>query len=46
MDIFTTIVKMSKKLGLSGFASLRDRLPGTFELPLLAQSILHAAASS
>ena len=45
MDIFTTIVQTSKKLGLSAYAYLRDRLSGTLELPPLAQSILQAAAS-
>ena len=45
MDIFTTLVQTSKKLGLSAFAYLRDRLSGTFELPSIAQSILQAAAS-
>jgi Transposase IS66 family len=45
MDIFTTIVQTSKKLGLSAYAYLRDRLSGAFELPSLAQSIRQAAAS-
>ena len=45
MDIFTTLVQTSKKLGLSASAYLRDRLSGSFELPTLAQSILQAAAS-
>ena len=46
MDIFTTLVQTSKKLGLRGaFAYLRDRLSGSLELPTLAQSILQAAAS-
>jgi hypothetical protein len=45
MDIFTTLVQTSKKLGLSAFAYLRDRLSGSLELPPLAQSILQAAAS-
>jgi len=45
MDIFTTLVQTSKKLGLSAYAYLRDRLSGSLELPTLAQSILQAAAS-
>jgi hypothetical protein len=45
MDIFTTLVQTAKKLGLSAFAYLRDRLSGSFELPSLAQSIRQAAAS-
>jgi hypothetical protein len=43
MDIFTTLVQTSKKLGLSAYAYLRDRLSGS--LPTLAQSIQQAAAS-
>jgi hypothetical protein len=46
MDIFTTLVQTAKKLGVSAFAYLRDRLSGTRELPSLAQSILQAAASN
>ena len=45
MDIFTTIVQTAKKLGISAYAYLRDRLSGLFELPTLAQSILQAAAA-
>jgi hypothetical protein len=45
MDIFTTLVQTSKKLGLSAYAYLRDRLSGSFALPSLAQSIHQAAAS-
>jgi len=45
MDIFTTVVQTSKKLGLSAYTYLRDRLSGSLELPTLAQSILQAAAS-
>ena len=44
MDIFTTLVQTSNKLGLSAYAYLRDRLSGSLELPSLAQSILQAAA--
>ena len=39
MDIFTTLVQTAKKLGLSAYAYLRDRLSRRFELPSLAQSI-------
>jgi hypothetical protein len=45
MDIFTTLVQTSKKLGMSAYAYLRARLSGTFDLPSLSQSILQAAAS-
>jgi hypothetical protein len=45
MDIFTTLVQTSKKLGLSAYVYLRDRLSGSLKLPSLAQSILQAAAS-
>ena len=40
MDIFTTLVQTSKKLGISAFAYLRDRLSGSLEMPSLARSIL------
>ena len=43
MDIFTTLVQTSKKLGISAFAYLRDRLSGSLEMPALAQSIRHHA---
>lgn len=45
MDVFTTLVQTAKKLGLSAYAYLRDRLSGSLELPSLAQSISQAAAS-
>ena len=45
MDIFTTLVQTSKKLGVSAYAYLRDRLSRSLELPSLAQSIHQAAAS-
>lgn len=45
MDIFTTLVQTAKKLGLSAYAYIRDRLSGSLRLPTLGQSILHAAAS-
>ncbi len=46
MDIFTTLVQTSKKLGISAFAYLRDRLSGAFEMPSLAQVIQIAAQSA
>ena len=45
MDIFTTLVQTSKKLGLSAYAYLRDRLTRALQLPPLAHSLLQAAAS-
>ena len=38
MDIFTTLVQTSKKLGISAFAYLRDRLSGALEMPSLAHN--------
>ena len=46
MDIFTTLVQTSKKLGVSAFAYLRDRLTGSLDMPSLAQSILQAAQTT
>ena len=46
MDIFTTLVQTSKKLGISAFAYLRDRLSAAFEMPSLAQAIQIAAQSA
>jgi hypothetical protein len=43
MDIFTTLVQTSKKLGISAFAYIRDRLSGALEMPSLAQTILQPA---
>jgi hypothetical protein len=43
MDIFTTLVQTSKKLGISAYAYLRDRLSDEFALPSLAQRITLAA---
>jgi hypothetical protein len=45
MDIFTTLVQTSKKLGQSAYAYLRDRICGSYNLPSLAQSLTQAAAS-
>jgi hypothetical protein len=46
MDIFTTLVQTSKKLSISAFDYLRDRLSGALEMPSLAQSIRIAAQSA
>ena len=46
MDIFTTLVQTCKKLGVSGYAYIRDRLSGRRELPSLAELVLAAAAST
>ena len=45
MDIFTTLVQTSKKLGVSAYTYLCDRLQGTSALPTLSQTITLAAAS-
>ena len=46
MDIFTTLVQTSKKLGVSACEYLRDRLSRRFEMPSLAQCIQQAAQSA
>jgi len=46
MDIHTTLVQTCKKLGVSGYAYIRDRLSGRRELPSLADLIRAAAAPS
>jgi hypothetical protein len=46
MDIFTTLVQTSKKLGISAYEYLRDRLNGRFQMPSLAQCIHQAAQSA
>lgn len=43
MDIFTTVVQTSKKLGVCAYAYLRDRISRRFELPSLVSSIEAAA---
>jgi hypothetical protein len=45
MDVFTTLVQSSKKLGVSAYAYLRARLSGSLAPAALSQSILQAAAS-
>ena len=42
MDIFTTLVQTSKKLGTSAYAYLRDRLRKRFELTSLPETIRSA----
>jgi len=44
MDVFTTLVQTSKKLGVRAYAYLRDRLSGLLEPAALSQSIIQAAA--
>lgn len=44
MDIFTTLVQTSKKLGLSAYEYLRARILDTIPTPSLAQSIRQAAS--
>ena len=46
MDIFATLVQTSKKLGVSAYEYLRDRLSRRFEMPSLAQCIQQAAQSA
>ncbi len=43
MDIFTTLVQTSKKLGISAYAYFRDRISRRFDLAALATSINAAA---
>ena len=44
MDIFTTLVQSCKKLGVSAYAYLRDRLLQAYEIPRLAILLRTAAA--
>ena len=46
MDIFTTLVQTSKKLGISAYTYLRDRLRQQFEFPSLAETIQAAAQNA
>ncbi|MEO8494878.1 MAG: hypothetical protein ABI614_07390, partial [Planctomycetota bacterium] len=46
MDTFTTLVQTAKKLGISAYAYLRDRLRQQFEFPSLAKSIYTAAQNA
>lgn len=46
MDIFTTLVQTAKKLSVSAYAYLRDRLSRRFKMASLAQSIRQAAQSA
>lgn len=43
MDVLTTLVQTSKKLGISAYAYFHDRISRRFELPPLASAINHAA---
>jgi len=45
MDVFTTLVQTSKKLGVSAYAYLQDRLIGAYRMPSLAQIIRQASQS-
>ena len=44
MDIFTTLVQTCKKLGISAYAYLRDRLRRCLAMPSLAATIRTAAS--
>jgi len=46
MDIFTTLVQTSKKLGTSAYAYIRDRLRKRFELTSLAETIKAAVENA
>ena len=46
MDIFTTLVETSKKLGISAHAYFRDRISRRFEFPSLASAIEAAAKTA
>ena len=46
MDIFTTLVQTSKKLRVSAYAYLRDRITRRYAMPSLAQSITLAAQAA
>jgi hypothetical protein len=43
MDVFTTLVQTSKKLGVSAYAYLQDRLSNAYAMPSLAQIIRQAS---
>ena len=45
MDIFTTLIQTCKKLGISAYAYLRDRLTRRYAMPSLADQILAAASN-
>ncbi len=45
IDIFTTLIQTCKKLGISAYAHLRDRLTLRYAMPSLANQILAAASS-
>jgi hypothetical protein len=45
MDLFNTIVQTAKKLGVSSYHYLLDRISGTFAMPSLAELILQRSAT-
>ncbi len=45
MDIFTTLIQTCKKLGISAYAYLRDRLTRRYAMPSLADQILATAGN-
>jgi len=45
MDIFTTLIQTCKKLGISAYAYLGDRLTHRYAMPSLADQILSAASN-
>ncbi|MCA9213863.1 MAG: transposase domain-containing protein [Planctomycetales bacterium] len=45
MDIFTTLIQTTKKLGISGYAYLRDRIARAYQLSSIADLIINAAAN-
>jgi len=45
-DTFMTIVQTSKKLGVSAYQYICDRVGGTFEMPSLAQLIREKSSVS
>jgi len=46
MDLFNTIVQTAKKLGVSAYHYLHDRISGTFAMPSLAELILARTTAS
>jgi hypothetical protein len=45
MDIFTTLIQTSKKLRISAYAYLSDRLTRRYAMPSLADQILATASN-
>lgn len=46
MDLFNTLVQTAKKLGVSAYHYLHDRISGTFAMPSLADLILERTTAS